>query len=195
MPNAQHSIATYVSDMLALEKHIRAPFLTQLDDGDFREYQDTTDVVTRLVALTDGHIASLTSALERLDGHEAAPVKDAVGSVGGVVAGVIDKVRKTKISKALRDDYAALAFTIAGYVELLTSANAVDNLEVSALAQRHLEDYAGLLVELAECIPAVVIRELSELGLDVDPAVSLRTRQTVHQAWRSRTPERANASS
>jgi len=186
MADTTHSLATYVSDMLAVEKHLRVPFDTQLNDGDFKEFQDTTDVVTRLSALADRHVSNLESALSSLGGHEAAPVKDAVTNVTGAVAGFVDKVRKTKVSKALRDDYAALAFAIVSYEELLATANGLGEAEVSALALRHLEDYAGILMELGECIPSVVLRELNHIGVTVDTSTSERTRESIAQAWRSR---------
>lgn len=37
MGDNQHSLATYVSDMLAVERHIQTPFQTQRNDGDFSE--------------------------------------------------------------------------------------------------------------------------------------------------------------
>jgi ferritin-like metal-binding protein YciE len=172
--------------MLAVEEHVKRPFDAQLGDRDFREYQDTTDVVTRLSALTERHIVDLRGALDRLGGHEAAPAKNTVTGFEGVVAGLIDKVRKTKISKALRDDYAALAFAVVSYSELLATANGLGDLETGTLAARHLEDYAGMLMELGECIPAVVVRELSEDGIQVDRTSSERTRSQIENAWRSR---------
>lgn len=186
MADTTHSLTTYVSDMLAVEKHLRVPFDTQLNDGDFKEFQDTTDLVTRLSATTDQHISMLESTLRSLGGHEAAPVKDTVTSVAGAVAGIVDRVRKTKVSKALRDDYAALAFAIVSYEELLTTANGLGKIDVASLAQRHIEDYAGILMELGECIPSVVLRELNQIGVTVDTSTGERTRESIRQAWRSR---------
>jgi hypothetical protein len=47
MPDNDHSIATYVSDMLALERHIRIPFETQAKDGDFKEIPQAGALATR----------------------------------------------------------------------------------------------------------------------------------------------------
>jgi ferritin-like metal-binding protein YciE len=188
MANTTHSITTYVSDMLAVERHVTNAFETQRDDHDFHEYQDVNDVVTRLAALGTRHLDALSALLESLGGHEAAPLKTAVAGIEGAVAGLIDKVRKTKVSKALRDDYTALAFAIVSYCELLATAQATRSPEVSALAERHLADYASVVMEIGECIPAVVVRELADLDLDVDTSTVTQTRETIRQAWRSRTP-------
>jgi len=107
MANERHSLATYVSDMLALERHIRVPFETQANDGEFAGYPEAKRIVDRLVATADAHITFLDDALTQLGGHEASPIKSAVVGVEGFFAGAIDKMRKTKVSKALRDDYTA----------------------------------------------------------------------------------------
>ncbi len=183
MANEQHSLATYVSDMLAVERHIRIPFETQRSDKDVQEYVDAADVVNRLVALSDMHIDALKAELERLGGHEASPIKSAVTQVEGVVAGAIDKVRKTKVSKSLRDDYTALALCTVSYSELLTTANGMHDPDVAAVAQRHLSDYANAIMEIGACIPGIVIRELQATGIDVDSATVDRSRQTISESW------------
>jgi hypothetical protein len=183
MGNEQHSLATYVSDMLAVERHIRVPFETQCADNDVQEYSDAAGVVQRLKALTDTHIDALKNELERLGGHEASPIKSAVTLVEGVVAGAIDKVRKTKVSKALRDDYTALSLCTISYSELLATANGMHDDGVAQLAERHLSNYADIVMEISECIPGVVLRELQATGLDVDSSVVNRTRHTISQAW------------
>ncbi len=183
MGNEQHSLATYVSDILAVERHIRVPFDTQRGDKDVQEYFDAADVVNRLAPMTDMHIDALKQQLERLGGHEASGIKGAVTQVPGVVAGAIDKVRKTKVSKSLRDDYTALALCTISYSELLTTANGMGESEVAALAQRHLADYAHMIMEISGCISGVVMRELQAIGIDVDSSTVDQSRQAISQAW------------
>jgi hypothetical protein len=182
----QHSLATYVSDMLAVERHIRIPFETQRADGDVREYEDAAEVVNRLVALCDMHVEGLKKELERLGGHEASPIKSAVTELEGFVAGAIDKMRKTKVSKALRDDYTALGLCCVSYSELLATANGLHDGDVAALAKRHLTDYANAIMQIGECVPGVVLRELNDTpGVDVDATLVDRSRQEISEAWQS----------
>ncbi len=183
MGNEQHSLATYVSDMLAVERHIRIPFDTQRADKDVMEYSDAADVINRLVALCDMHVDALVAQLERLGGHEASPIKSAVTQVEGAVAGAIDKVRKTKVSKSLRDDYTALALCTISYSELMTTANAMDDAEVADVAKRHLADYANAIMKIGEYIPGITIRELQANGLDVDSASVDRSRHSISECW------------
>ncbi len=183
MGNEQHSLATYVSDMLAVERHIRIPFDAQRDDKDVQEYSDAADVVNRLAAMAAMHIDALSEQLERLGGHEASLIKNAVTQVEGVVAGALDRVRKTKVSKSLRDDYAALALCTLSYSELLTTANGMGDPDVAALAQRHIADYAHMIMEIGGCISSIVMRELQALGLEVDSLTVDQSRQAISQAW------------
>lgn len=182
----QHSLATYVSDMLAVERHVRIPFETQRNDADVQEYVDAASVVNRLAALSEMHADALKVQLDRLGGQETSPIKSAVTEIEGVVAGAIDKVRKTKVSKALRDDYTALALCCASYSELLATAVGMCDDDVAGLAQRHLTDYANAIMRIGDCIPSIVLRELNVTpGVEVDTAAVDRSRQEISNAWNS----------
>ncbi len=185
MGDEVHGLQTYVSDMLALERHVRMPFETQSKDDDFQNYTGAGDIVTRLLQLSDRHIAALGDSLSALGGHEASPVKSAVADFEGAVAGAIDKMRKTKVSKALRDDYTALALCTAGYTMLQTTALAMNDQSVADLATSHLTDYAQCIMSIGNALPAVVLQELRDTGLSVDESAAEPARQAVERAWRS----------
>lgn len=185
MADEQHSLQTYVSDMLALERHMRVPFETQRKDDDFPKYAQGSEIVSRLVALSTQHIDALEECLKRLGGHEASPVKSAVSSVEGVVAGAIDKMRKTKVAKSLRDDYTALALAAVGYTMLQTTALALNDGAVASLADRHLRDYAACIMTIGDALPAVVIQDLRDIGLTVDAAAAEQARRAAEEAWRA----------
>lgn len=107
--------------MLALEEHVCVPFRTQRDDGDFRNIAAAATLAGRLTSLAETHIQALQSALDSLGGHPAHGVKSAFTNIEGRVASAIDKIRKTKVAKGLRDDYTALALCTASYSMLLTT--------------------------------------------------------------------------
>jgi ferritin-like metal-binding protein YciE len=185
MNDVQHSLATYVSDMLAVEQHVVVPFRTQRDDADFRNAAAAATIAGRLVSLAETHIQMLQSALDSLGGHPAHPVKAAVTNVEGWFAGAIDKIRKTKVAKGLRDDYTALALCTASYSMLLTTANAFDNAAVAQLAKRHLQDYAQAIVDIADALPFVVVEDLNRTGMPADPAIAERSQTEIRTAWRT----------
>ncbi len=169
--------------MLALEEHVCVPFRTQRDDADFRNFAQAGPIVTRLTSLAETHIHSLQSALDSIGGHPAHGVKSAFTGIEGWFAGAIDKMRKTKVAKGLRDDYAALALCTASYAMLLTTANAFGNADVAQLAQRHLQDYARAIVEIGDALPAVVLDDLTLTGMPVDSRISSRSQTQVRAAW------------
>ncbi len=186
MGNEQQSLATYVRDVLALERDIRKSFDTQHTDKDVMEYSDAADVVTRLVALSDMHIDALVAQLERLGGSEASPIKSAVTQVEGALTGAFDKIRKSNasnVSKSMRDDYTALALCTIVYSELITTADAMNDRDIAEVAKRHLADYANAIMKIGEYVPGIVIRELQTNGLTIDSATVDRSRQAISECW------------
>ena len=186
MADLQHSLATYVSDMLAVEEHIRIPFNTQANDSDLEQYPLAGPLVSRLVALTDTHIEALKSCLRDLGGHEISGAKTIVTNIEGWVASAIDKVRKTKVAKMLRDDYTALGLCTVSYSMLLATAQAYGNAQVAELADRHLRDYATCIMQIGDIMPEIVVRDLRETGVPVvDGGSTTMTRERISDAWRS----------
>jgi ferritin-like metal-binding protein YciE len=185
MADEQHSLQTYVSDMLALERHVRVPFETQAKDDDFARYGNAANLVSELLSISQQHIDALDRCLETLGGHAASPGKSAVSQVEGFFAGAVDKMRKTKVSKALRDDYTACALCSAGYTMLATTAMALGDANVANVAQNHLRDYARIIMDVGRDLPEVVVAELAELDLPVDASTVQNAQRAVEQAWRS----------
>jgi len=184
MSDERHSMQTYVSDMLALERHVRVPFETQAKDDDFLKYGDASGVVQRLLGVSQRHIDDLDRCLETLGGHAASPAKSAVSQIEGFFAGAIDQMRKTKVSKALRDDYTAVALCTAGYTMLETTALGLGDAEVAALAHRHLADYAQCVMDVGRVLPEVVLTELRDIGVAVDSTAAATAQQSAERAWR-----------
>ena len=183
--NERHSIQTYVSDMLALERHIAQPLQRQLDLPDSKKYTGALAVISQIKGLTDSHVTALEQCLERLGGHEASPVKSAWSSLLGVGAAAIDSVRKTKVSKNLRDDYTALSLATISYTMLYTTAAGLGNTLVADLAQRHLADYARLVMQISQIIPDVVLQELRDDGETVAVGAEETIRQTTNEVWKN----------
>ncbi len=185
MSDIEHSLQTYISDMLALEDHVRIPFETQLNDADLPKYPAAAAVVRRLSDLSNAHIQSLRSALEAAGGHEAHGTKSTVSSIEGWFAGAIDKMRKTKIAKALRDDYTALSLCTVSYSMLLATANAYGVPQVAQLAERHMRDYAEVIMEIGQAMPDVVVHDLQETGLPIASTDVAGSRAQIESVWRA----------
>jgi hypothetical protein len=195
MTDIQHSLQTYISDMLALEEHVRIPFETQMKDADLPLYPGADALLRRISDLSNTHIAALKQALETEGGHEAHAVKGTVASIEGWFASAIDKMRKTKIAKALRDDYTALSLCCVSYSMLLTTANAYGSIAVADLALRHMRNYAEAIVEIGLLMPDVVLRDLQETGVQIDTASAAGSRGQIQSVWRPNPIEQARTTS
>ena len=183
--NERHSIQTYVSDMLALERHIAQPLQRQVDLEDTKKFAGALAVITSLKGLNDSHVTALQQCLEQLGGHEASPVKSAWSSLLGVGAAAIDSVRKTKVSKNLRDDYTALSLATISYTMLYSTAVGVGDTTTADLAKRHLADYSQIVMTINQVIPEVVLGELQADGQSVQAGAGDLIRQTTNEIWKS----------
>lgn len=177
------TINTYVSDMLALERHILQPLEHQAKDANVLKSTHASRIVSDALRLTREHVAALEKRLEAIGGHAGSPIKSGVASVLGVAASAIGTVRKTEISKDLRDDYSALSLASAAYTMLHTTALALHDAETAKLAQKQLAETATTIMRISGALPAIVLAELREEGVAIDDTVALEAEQNVEKAW------------
>jgi ferritin-like metal-binding protein YciE len=183
--NELHSIQTYVSDMLALERHIAQPLKRQIELPETAQYAAARALITELHALNGAHVVALEQALAELGGHEASSIKSAWSTVLGAGAAAIDSVRKTKVSKNLRDDYTALNLAAISYTMLHATSVGLGDTTVASLAQRHLADYARIVMQIVQIVPQVVLAELQADGQSVQTGAAELIRQQTNAIWKS----------
>ena len=177
------TIATYVSDMLALEQHTLQPLQHQADDKAVQAMPAALRVVQAATQIAQKHEQALSARLEALGGHAGSPIKSSVASALGGVAAVVGNIRKTEVAKYLRDDYTALCLATASYTMLQTTALAMHDAETAALAKAHLADYAGVIMKFSETLPSAVIGDLQSEGTTVDASVVSEAQEATERAW------------
>ena len=180
---AQHAITTYVSDMLALARHNAIPLDAQAQDEAVAQLPATATLIPRIKQTLDRQVERLNAHLDQLGGHEASGIKSAVSSVLGAGAAAIDKSRKTRVSKYLRDDQTALALMTISYTMLHTTAVGLSDQATAELALQSLQELTPLVVEINRAVPAAVIAELQAEGLPVDTAAIESSRDSTQKAW------------
>lgn len=183
--NNLKSLRAYVSDLLALEKHIGQPLNKQMGDDDVKKFPEALSIVSRIKLINDAHIAALESHLESLGGHAAAAIKEGAGVVAGALAAAFQLTRKTKVTKNLRDDSTALSLATVGYELLHATALAMRDRKTADLAKRLLKDYAECIMAISKSIPTVVVNELALDGQDVDTTVDWEAKENVARAWQT----------
>ena len=183
MSDRKDTLQKYVSDMLALERHIHDAVRRQKDDNDVKKHPEASRVINRIEATLDEHIEHLERHLKAIGGNSASPVKEAVSAVAGVAAGLYDKVRSEEVSKMLRDDYTALSLAAISYTMLHTTGLALSDHQTAEIALHHLGHWTPLIVEISEVIPLVVTKELADNGLGVSAAVGQEAIRNTQQLW------------
>ena len=163
MGDRNETLATYIGDMHALEKHLLEAFEKQLALTENAPHARV--VVQQLIDSTNRHISALEQRLTAMGTPSKGvtdAVKTAVAGLAGVAAGAIDFVRPQSLSKALRDSYTATNHAIIGYIMLQTTGVALSDTETATLAQQHLQDAVSNAQAIANVMPSLVVQDLSD---------------------------------
>lgn len=182
----REEIRPYVADMAAVERHILEALERQHKDDTFKDYPNALGLVGRLAGVMKTHGEGLEAHLSTLPGGGVAnTVKETVAGVLGGLAGIYDKVRKDKVSRALRDDYTALSLAVVSYTMLHSTALGLHQGMTADLALRNLKELTPFLVELSQIIPQIVLKELSFEGYDIDASLAPQAVRATQEAWSS----------
>ena len=183
MSERQDTLQQYVSDMLAVERHILPALENQSKDDRYAKYPEARRLVNKIETTIRSHIDGLEQHLRKLGGDPASPIKSAVTAALGVAATVIEKVRTDPVSKNLRDDYTVLNLAAVSYTMLHTTGQALQNQATADLALNFLRDYTPLIAEINEVIPEVVVSELRDETELLDPDAATRAVKLTQEAW------------
>jgi ferritin-like metal-binding protein YciE len=183
MSERQDTLQQYVSDMLAVERHLLPALENQSKDDRYTKYPSARRLVTSLEATTRTHINGLERLLESQGGDPASPVKSAVTAVLGAAAALIERLRTDPVSKNLRDDYTVLSLIAISYTMLHTTGQALMDEATADLAVNYLSDYTPLIAEIGEVIPDVVVSELRDETEVLDPDAANHAIKRTQQAW------------
>ena len=180
----RQTIADYVGDMAALESHIEEALDRQLTE--VKDDPVAMAAVREFHDMVKRHRDTL-KAMENESGETiGTPIKEAGAALIGKAAGIINLVRTEGISKGLRDDYAAFSLAAISYSMLHTTATALGDSRVAALAERHVREHAEAIMRINEIMPEVVIRELEKDGHQADNTAVEATHEAVLRSWQQR---------
>jgi ferritin-like metal-binding protein YciE len=179
----KHTLATYVSDMLALERHIAKPVEHQQNSSATANYATASTLINKIASVSQSHIAALEARLKDLGGNANHPLKAAWASLLGAGATAVGGSRKTKASKYLRDDHTALSLASIGYTMLYTTAVGLGDTATATLAKQHLADIAPIIMEISDGVPTVVLQELRDDGETVRPEAADMVARTLDEVW------------
>jgi hypothetical protein len=184
MKDPQAVLNTYVTDMAAVETHIQEAVERQLNTDDINDYPEARRVLQQLHDTLGRHVTALEGVIDQTKGGNVKEaVKEAIGNVLGFAAGMYNKVRTDKASRAVRDTYTATSLAAISYHMLHTTALGLKDQRVANMAVSHLKDLAPLLVELSKVVCHVVAKELAAEDKIFDGTVGNQAVQNTQEAW------------
>jgi ferritin-like metal-binding protein YciE len=161
----RHTLQTHVTDLIVIERHLREPVVRQSRLDASASNPVAMRVIAQVDLMTDVHIEALEEQLHQLGGDTAGALKSALSSVLEFGAGALESMRATKVSKSIRDDYAALSLAAISYTMLNVIALGFGDGSTAALAKRHLGDVNAILAEIGRGLPGIVLQELYAEGV------------------------------
>jgi ferritin-like metal-binding protein YciE len=183
MSERQDTLQQYVSDMLAVERHILPAIESQSKEDRFAQHPEVQRLVHKIEATVRSHINGLENHLETLGGDAASPIKSAATALLGIAATMIEKVRTDPVSKNLRDDYTVLNLAAVSYTMLHTTGQALMDERTADLAANFLEDYTPLIAEINEVVPEVVVSELRDESEVLNTDAAHQAIKRTQEAW------------
>jgi ferritin-like metal-binding protein YciE len=165
-------LISYLEDMYALEAH-----LVQVLDDHVKDAKDVPQVRQKIeqhLRETEMHRDRLEQRLHAL-GTGKPGVKSGFSHVLGQVIGSVAGTRSDTLAKNARDEYASEQLEIASYLELITVAQAVGDLETVRVAELNLRDEMVMQQWLLQHTPEVVLMCLQQDGIQVDQNALLNT--------------------
>ena len=181
--NITEALNSYITDMLSVERHINKALESQIND--LEKYPAITGELRSINATVESHIQTLENLTEQYGGEKVAGTIKKVGSaIAGLAAGAIDMVRNEGMPKDLRDDYTAFSLATIGYVMLYTTGTSLGDRIVADVAQRHLTDYAEVVMTLHNITPRAVIEFLQEEGLPAREEALSEISETLENVWK-----------
>ena len=182
MKDTVETLNSYVTDMLALEEHIKKAIAGQIED--LEKYPVVKRELQSFHNTIESHITTLQGVAKAKGGKGPADlVKEAGSTLLGLGAAAIDLVRTESLPKNLRDDYTAFSLANIGYVMLHTTALTFGDRRVAEIAQRHLSDYARVVMTLNNIIPAAVVQFFKEDGFAVNEGALEEINRNIEEVW------------
>jgi hypothetical protein len=184
MKDPNKVITGYVTDMAAVEQHIADAVQRQLNTEALNQFPEARRTLQNLHETLQRHIQSLERVVDQKEtGNFMENVKEAIGSVLGIAAGLYDKIRTDKVSRMVRDTYTATNLATISYQMLHTTALGLKDQRVADLALDNMKDLTPILVELSQVVCTVVAKELASENKVFDGTVGDKAISNTQEAW------------
>jgi ferritin-like metal-binding protein YciE len=186
--NRNEVLTTYTSDVHALVSHGLKAIHRQVEQLKDVKHQDAKTAVALFERTLKHQQAALEDRVKALGGSATGTVKDAVSTIAGVAAGLIDAVRPAETAKAMRDDHTYFSHLGISWLMLYTTAASLNDAETAALAERGYQDTTQMIMHVDRILPKIVVEELGENEALMPLDVQHQTSMMVKNAWNRKAP-------
>jgi ferritin-like metal-binding protein YciE len=179
------TISDWVGDIVALEGHVEEAMDHQLQiKSSNAQLEQTIQTFHDTVRASKQRAVAYQEQYGTTAGN---PVIKTGAELLGKAAGLIDRIRKDTVAKALRDDYTAFNHVAIAYTMLHTTAMALGDSATEAFAEQGLRTYAGLVQEINHMLPLAVVEDLkaNDEVPSVESAVIEGCRAAIDSIWKS----------
>lgn len=180
---SEEILLQHVLDMLALDRHILGMTVQQLNDEEIAKYPRVKSVLEKIHVTLVGQLSDLTRQGEALSIGRERGIKGTITKMAGQLAEVAGRARRSKVSKALRDQYGSLNMAAVGYEMLHATSLTLNDSQTAEIALRHLTEIAPIIVQLNQVVPETVARELRDEGKQVDSVTARQAIDNINTAW------------
>lgn len=180
----ERAIADWAGDLVALVSHVEEAMDRQLELN--ANYATTGALIREIHDTVRDDKKRAIAFQESVGSTSGNPVIKAGSEWLGKAAGLIDKLRKDSVAKALRDDYTALNHVVVSYTMFHTTAMALKHSEARQFAEQGMRTYASLVQKINDLLPEAVIQDLVDnKDIDVlDHDVVDECRTEIDRIWR-----------
>lgn len=178
-----HAIADWVGDIVNLEGHIEEAMDRQLTLKPAS--QEVTQAIQHFHDTVRASKYRAQDYQKELGKTKGGGIQETAAELLGKAAGLIDKVRKDTVTKALRDDYVAFNLAAISYTLLHSTALALKDQKTVAFAEKGLETYASLVQKINSILPQATVDDLvanKEVPV-ADSSVADEARKTIDRIW------------
>jgi DNA-binding ferritin-like protein len=162
MGNDIVEIRAHVSDMIAADRALLDPVAAQLRAQQVERIPQARWLLERLAAMLNAHIDELTEHLRRLGGESAAQNRSPEMLASELVNTAAPALNEQPLARSLRNYYTALSLVHAAALMLETDARAHNYSSTAAMATRHREEIATMLLSLRDLLPAAIKEEIAD---------------------------------
>ncbi len=152
MHESRDQLINWLNDAAGMEENLVQVLGNQVDD--FKDYPQIQQKIQQHLEVTKQHADKVKDSIKQLGGSPSA-VKQTMGKVQGMLAGVSTGPAGDEVVKNLLADYAAEHFEIACYTSLIEACNAVGEPQTAEVCRQILVDEEQMAQNCLDAIPIV----------------------------------------